>query len=164
MQLSEHLSLAEVTKSDTAKRRGISNMPTEAHIANFKLLAENIFEPIRKHFEKPIFISSGYRSAELNKAIGGAGKTVNGVYIPSSQHCSGEAIDIDMDGHAGGVTNKMVFDFIKENLNFDQLIWEFGTDTNPDWVHVSYESTGKQRKQILKAVKKGGATSYVPYK
>ena len=155
MQLSEHLSLAEVTKSDTAKRRGVSNMPTEAHIANFKLLAENIFEPIRNHFGKPIFISSGYRSAELNKAIGGAA---------SSQHCQGEAIDIDMDGRPGGVTNKMVFDFIKENLNFDQLIWEFGTDANPDWVHVSYESTGKQRKQILKAVKKGGATSYVPYK
>ena len=155
MQLSEHLSLAEVTKSDTAKRRGISNMPTEAHLANFKLLAENIFEPIRKHFAKPIFISSGYRSAELNKAIGGAS---------SSQHCSGEAIDIDMDGRPGGVTNKMVFDFIKENLNFDQLIWEFGTDTNPDWVHVSYESTGKQRKQILRAVRNGGKTSYVPYK
>jgi hypothetical protein len=155
MQLSEHLSLAEVTKSDTAKRRGVSNMPTEAHIANFKLLAENIFEPIRNHFGKPIFISSGYRSAELNKAIGGAA---------SSQHCQGEAIDIDMDGRPGGVTNKMVFDFIKENLNFDQLIWEFGTDANPDWVHVSYESTGKQRKQILKAVRKGGATSYVPYK
>jgi hypothetical protein len=155
MQLSEHLSLAEVTKSDTAKRRGVSNMPTEAHIANFKLLAENIFEPIRNHFGKPIFISSGYRSAELNKAIGGAA---------SSQHCQGEAIDIDMDGRPGGVTNKMVFDFIKENLNFDQLIWEFGTEANPDWVHVSYESTGKQRKQILKAVRKGGATSYVPYK
>jgi hypothetical protein len=155
MQLSEHLSLAEVTKSDTAKRRGVSNMPTEAHIANFKLLAENIFEPIRNHFGKPIFISSGYRSAELNKAIGGAA---------SSQHCQGEAIDIDMDGRPGGVTNKMVFDFIKENLNFDQLIWEFGTDANPDWVHVSYESTGKQRKQILRAVRKGGATSYVPYK
>ncbi len=99
MQLSEHLSLAEVTRSETAKRRGVSNMPTEAHIANFKLLAENVFEPIRKHFGKPIHISSGYRSAELNKAIGGAA---------SSQHCSGEAIDIDMDGHAGGVTNKMV--------------------------------------------------------
>jgi hypothetical protein len=155
MQLSEHLSLAEVTKSDTAKRRGISNMPTEAHIANFKLLAENIFDPICIHFGKPIFISSGYRSAELNKAIGGAA---------SSQHCQGEAIDIDMDGRPGGITNKMVFDFIKENLNFDQLIWEFGTDTNPDWVHVSYESTGKQRKQILRAVRKGGATSYVPYK
>jgi zinc D-Ala-D-Ala carboxypeptidase len=155
MQLSEHLSLAEVTRSETAKRRGISNMPIEAHIANFKLLAEKVFEPIRNHFGKPIHISSGYRSAALNKAIGGAA---------SSQHCSGEAIDIDMDGHAGGVTNKMVFDYIKDNLEFDQLIWEFGTDANPDWVHVSYESTGKQRKQILKAVKKGGATSYVPYK
>ena len=154
MQLSEHLSLAEVTRSETAKRKGVSNQPTEAHIANFKLLAENIFEPIRNHFEKPIFISSGYRSAALNKAIGGAA---------SSQHCTGEAIDIDMDGHAGGVTNKMVFDYIKENLNFDQLIWEFGTDANPDWVHVSYESTGRQRKQILKAVRKNGATSYVPY-
>jgi hypothetical protein len=155
MQLSEHLSLAEVTKSDTAKRRGVSNMPTEAHIANFKLLAENIFEPIRNHFGKPIFISSGYRSAELNKAIGGAA---------SSQHCQGEAIDIDMDGRPGGVTNKMVFDFIKDNLNFDQLIWEFGTTANPDWVHVSYESTGKQRKQILRAVRNGSKTSYVPYK
>lgn len=154
MQLSEHLSLAEVTRSETAKRKGVSNQPTEAHIANFKLLAENIFEPIRNHFEKPIFISSGYRSAALNKAIGGAA---------SSQHCTGEAIDIDMDGHAGGVTNKMVFDYIKDNLNFDQLIWEFGTDANPDWVHVSYESTGRQRKQILKAVRKNGATSYVPY-
>jgi len=130
-------------------------MPTEAHIANFKLLAENIFEPVRKHFGKPIFISSGYRSKDLNTAIGGA---------LSSQHCSGEAIDIDMDGHNNGVTNKMVFDFIKDNLNFDQLIWEFGNDAAPDWVHVSYESTGKQRKQILKAVRKGGATSYVPYK
>lgn len=154
MQLSEHLSLAEVTRSETAKRKGVSNQPTEAHIANFKLLAENIFEPIRNHFEKPIFISSGYRSAALNKAIGGAA---------SSQHCTGEAIDIDMDGHAGGVTNKMVFDYIKDNLNFDQLIWEFGTDANPDWVHVSYESTGRQRKQILKAVRKNGATSYIPY-
>ena len=154
MQLSEHLSLAEVTRSETAKRKGVSNQPTEAHIANFKLLAENIFEPIRNHFEKPIFISSGYRSAALNKAIGGAA---------SSQHCTGEAIDIDMDGHAGGITNKMVFDYIKDNLNFDQLIWEFGTDANPDWVHVSYESTGRQRKQILKAVRKNGATSYVPY-
>jgi hypothetical protein len=155
MQLSEHLALAEVTKSDTAKRKGISNMPTEAHLANFKLLAENIFEPIRVHFGVPIHLSSGYRSAELNKAVGGA---------LSSQHCSGEAIDIDMDGRPGGVTNKMVFDFIKDNLNFDQLIWEFGTDAAPDWVHVSYESTGKQRKQILKAVRKGSATSYVPYK
>jgi zinc D-Ala-D-Ala carboxypeptidase len=154
MQLSEHLSLAEVTRSDSAKRRGISNMPTPAHIENFKLLAENVFEPIRKHFGKPIHISSGYRSDALNKAIGGS---------KTSQHCTGEAIDIDMDGSAHGITNNMVFDYIKDNLNFDQLIWEFGTASNPDWVHVSYESTGKQRKQILRAVKRGGATSYVPY-
>ena len=154
MQLSEHLSLAEVTRSETAKRNGVSNMPTEAHIANFKLLAEKVFEPIRTHFGKPIHISSGYRSDALNKAVGGSS---------SSQHCTGEAIDIDMDGSAHGITNKMVFDYIKDNLQFDQLIWEFGTDANPDWVHVSYESTGKQRKQILKAVKKRGATAYVPY-
>ena len=155
MQLSKHLSLAEVTRSESAKRRGISNMPTPAHIENFKLLAANIFEPIREHFGKPIHISSGYRSDALNKAIGGS---------KTSQHCAGEAIDIDMDGSANGITNKMVFDYIKDNLNFDQLIWEFGTTSNPDWVHVSYESTGKQRKQVLRAVKSGGATTYIPYK
>jgi hypothetical protein len=110
----------------------------------------------------PIRLSSGYRSEALNKAIGGAGKVVNGKYVASSQHCKGEAIDIDMDGTS--ITNKQVFDFIKDNLNFDQLIWEFGTSTNPDWVHVSYDSEGKQRKQILKAVKQGSSTSYVPYK
>jgi zinc D-Ala-D-Ala carboxypeptidase len=153
MQLSKNLSLAEVTRSETAKRRGVSNMPTEAHIANFKLLAEKVFQPIREHFAVPIHISSGYRSAALNKAIGGAS---------SSQHCTGEAIDIDMDGTS--VTNAAIFNYIKDNLEFDQLIWEFGTDANPDWVHVSYESTGKQRKQILKAIKKGGATSYLPFK
>jgi hypothetical protein len=155
MQLSEHLSLAEVTRSETAKRKGISNMPTEAHLANFKLLAEKVFEPIRMHFGKPIHISSGYRSDALNKAIGGS---------KTSQHCSGEAIDIDMDGSAHGITNKMVFDYIKDNLEFDQLIWEFGTSTNPDWVHVSYESSKKQRKQILRAVKKNGKTVYEIYR
>ena len=161
MQLSKNLALAEVTRSETAKRKGISNMPTPEHMENFKLLAENVFQPIRDHFGVPIRISSGYRSAALNKAIGGAGKTVNGVYIPASQHCTGEAIDIDMDGTS--ITNKQVFDYIKANLNFDQLIWEFGTDANPDWVHVSYESTGKQRKQVLKAVKQGSKTSYVAF-
>ena len=160
MQLSKNLALSEVTRSETAKRRGISNMPTPEHIENFKKLAENVFQPIRDHFGVPIRISSGYRSEALNKAIGGAGKMVNGKYVPSSQHCTGEAIDIDMDGTS--ITNKQVFDYIKANLEFDQLIWEFGTDANPDWVHVSYESTGKQRKQILKAIKKGSATSYLP--
>jgi len=162
MQLSKNLALAEVTRSETAKRKGISNMPTPEHIENFKKLAENVFQPIREHFAVPIRISSGYRSAALNKAIGGAGKTVNGVYVPSSQHCTGEAIDIDMDGTS--ITNKQVFDFIKEHLNFDQLIAEFPKNGNPDWVHVSYESTGKQRKQILVAKKVGSATKYIPYK
>jgi hypothetical protein len=89
----------------------------------------------------------------LNTAVGGS---------LSSQHCQGEAIDIDMDGTT--VTNAQIFNFIKDNLNFDQMIWEFGTDVNPDWVHVSYDSAGKQRKQILKAIKKGGKTIYAPYK
>jgi hypothetical protein len=155
MKLSEHLSLAEVIRSETAKRQGISNMPTEEHIANFKLLAENVFEKIRNNFRCPIHISSGYRSKELNACTKGASAT--------SQHSTGEAVDLDMDGSANGVTNKMVFNYIKDNLEFDQLIWEFGTDKNPDWVHVSYESKGKQRKQILKAYKAGGATKYKPY-
>jgi hypothetical protein len=155
MQLSKNLTLAEVTRSETAKRRGISNMPTPEHIENFKKLAENVFQPIREHFGVPIHISSGYRSKALNTAIGGS---------LSSQHCQGEAIDIDMDGSANGVTNAQVFNYIKDNLNFDQLIWEFGTTSNPDWVHVSYESTGKQRKQVLRATKQGGKTVYTPYK
>ena len=154
MKLSEHLDLSEITRSDTAKRKGISNQPTPEHLENFKKLAENIFEPIRNHFKEPIFISSGYRSKELNTAVGGS---------LTSQHCSGEAIDIDMDGRSNTATNKAVFDYIKNNLNFDQLIWEFGTDSNPDWVHVSYESPGNQRKQVLKAVRVNGNTTYKPF-
>jgi zinc D-Ala-D-Ala carboxypeptidase len=152
MQLSANLSLAEVTRSETAKRRGISNMPTPEHIENFKKLAINIFQPIREHFGKPILISSGYRSAELNKAIGGS---------LSSQHCSGEAIDIDMDGT--DITNAQIFHYIKDNLNFDQIIWEFGTDKNPDWVHVSFAANRSQRKQMLVAKKVNGKTTYTPY-
>jgi hypothetical protein len=103
------------------------------------------------HFGVPIHISSGYRSEALNKFIKGSS---------SSQHCKGEAIDIDMDGSSSGVTNADVYNFIKDNLEFDQLIWEFGTDKNPDWVHVSY-TKGKNRKQKLKAVRANGKTSYV---
>jgi hypothetical protein len=161
MKISQHLSLSEVTRSDSAKRHGIDNTPTAEHLENFKLLAEKVFEPIRAHFGVPIFISSGYRSKELNKAIGGASKIVNGIYVPTSQHCKGEAIDIDMDGSSNGVTNKMIFDFIKDKLDFDQLIWEFGSDKNPDWVHVSYTKAGN-RKQKLKAVRSGGKTTYLP--
>jgi len=149
MKISEHLDLSELTRSESAKRVGISNMPTPEHIKNLKLLAEKVFEPIRNYFGNPIRISSGYRSKELNAKIGGAN---------TSQHSSGEAIDIDMDGT--DITNKEIFNYIKDNLSFDQLIWEFGTDNNPDWVHVSYESIGKQRKQILKATKQNGKTYY----
>lgn len=154
--ISEHLTLNEVVNSATAKRLGIDNSPTPAHLENIKLLANKIFEPIRNHFGKPIGVSSGYRSAALNKATPGSSAT--------SQHCSGEALDLDQDSMNTGITNKMVFDYIKTNLEFDQLIWEFGNDINPNWVHVSYESTGKQRKQILKAVKVNGQTKYVPFK
>jgi hypothetical protein len=154
MKLSEHLSVGEYIKSDTAKRKGITNAMTAAHTENAKVLAAKIFEPIRVHFGKPIFLSSGYRSEALNSAIGGSS---------TSQHCSAEAMDLDQDDRGTGVTNRMVFDYIKGNLNFDQLIWEFGDDTNPDWVHVSYKVNGNQRKQILKAVKSGNTTRYVPF-
>jgi hypothetical protein len=150
MKLSTHLDLSEVTRSESAKRNQISNMPTGEHIANFITLAEKVFEPVREHFGFPIHISSGYRSVELNRLIKGSS---------SSQHCKGQAIDIDMDGTSNGVTNKMVYDYIKDNLEFDQLIWEFGDNTNPDWVHVSY-SEGKNRGQKLKAIKSNGKTSY----
>ncbi len=151
MKISEHLSLGEVTRSETAKRKGISNTPTAEHLENFKILAENVFEKIRTHFGVPIHISSGYRSKELNDAIGGS---------QTSQHSKGQAIDIDMDGSSNGVSNADVYNFIKDNLEFDQLIWEFGTDKNPDWVHVSYVN-GPNRKQKLKAVRTNGKTSYV---
>ena len=155
MQLSENLSVAEFSKSDTAKRRGINNTPQGKHLEAAKELAQNIFQPIREHFATPIFLSSGYRSEALNTAVGGSS---------TSQHSKGEAIDIDMDGHKGP-SNADVFNYIKENLPFDQLIWEFGTDKNPDWVHVSYKKGGPQRGQILRAKRNSvGKTFYEPYK
>jgi hypothetical protein len=153
MQISKHLSLSEVTRSETAKRKGISNTPSSEHLENFKVLAENVFEKARTHFGVPIHISSGYRSKELNDAIGGS---------QTSQHSKGEAIDIDMDGSSSGVSNLDIFKFIKDNLIFDQLIAEFPKKGNPDWVHVSY-SEGKNRKQILVAKKIGSKTTYIPY-
>jgi NADH dehydrogenase FAD-containing subunit len=152
MQLSKNLSLAEVVRSESAKRNGISNNPTKEHLANLVSIALNVFQPIRDHFLVPIHISSGYRSAALNASIKGASKT--------SQHSKGQALDIDMDNTK--ITNKQIFDFIKDNIEFDQLIWEFGTDKNPDWVHVSY-AKGKNRKQILKAVRRNGKTSYINF-
>ncbi len=155
-QLSKNLSLSEVISSNTAKRLGINNTPTPEHLANLKLLAEKIFEPIRTHFGKPIRVSSGYRSKALNESTPGASAT--------SQHSTGEALDLDQENMGTGITNKQVFDFILKNLEFDQLIWEYGTDSEPDWVHVSYESTGKQRKQVLRCRRVNGGPRYSPYK
>lgn len=140
MKLSPHFDLAELISSESAKRLGISNMPNPEQTENLILICEKILEPIRVHFGSPILISSGFRSDALNRAIGGRSK---------SQHQSGEAVDIDMDGTSKGVTNEMVFKFIKENLVFDQLINEF----NYSWIHVSFSASGKNRKEILKAIK-----------
>ena len=156
MQLSKYFTLAELTPSSTAKRLGIKNEPTPAHLECLKGLATNILDKVREHFDKPIWISSGYRCKALNDATPGSSAT--------SQHCSGEAADLDQDGRGTGVSNKMVFDYIKDHLNFDQLIWEFGSDVNPDWVHVSWESTGKQRKQVLRCTRVNGKPVYSPYK
>lgn len=150
MKLSKNLSLGEFTLSQTAKREGIDNTPNEKHLEAAKLLAENIFQPIRDHFATPIFISSGYRSDALNEAIGGS---------KTSQHSKGEAIDIDMD-YRSGPENEEIFHYIRENLPFDQLIWEFGTDERPDWVHVSYNSDGEQRGQILTAKRNSSGKVY----
>lgn len=153
MMLSKNLSLAEVTRSATAKRLGIVNEPTEQHLENLKAVAEDVFQPIREEFMCPIFVSSGYRSEALNDAIKGSSR---------SQHCSGQALDLDADVY-GVITNADVFHYILDNLDFDQLIWEYGTDENPDWVHVSYHKDGKNRLQVMKAVSVGGKTKYVPY-
>lgn len=149
MKLSKNLRLAEMIRSESAKRLGISNQPTEEHIENMKRFAMMVFEPIRARFDTPIYISSGYRSEKLNKAIKGS---------LTSQHCSGEAADIDMDG-SSVITNADVFNYIKDNLEFDQLIWEFGDSNNPDWVHVSYKDEGN-RKEVLAAYKEEGKTKY----
>lgn len=140
--LSKHVSLHEGVYSRTAERLGIKNDPTDDHLLNMITISEKVFEPLRKHVGGPIKINSFYRGPELNKAIGGSSK---------SQHCHGQAIDIDDTfGHA---TNAEMYKWIKENLSFDQMIWEFGTDKNPNWVHISYVSDDKNRNRCLKAYK-----------
>lgn len=141
MKLSKNLSLAEATKSLTAKRLGIDNTPDDWTTENLRQVAINIFQPVRDAFRNPIYVSSGYRSADLNTAIGGSKR---------SQHVEGRALDLDADVY-GGCTNSQIFNYIKENLEFDQLIWEFGDESNPDWVHVSFIYDGDNRKRCLKA-------------
>ena len=150
MKLSANLSLSEVLKSNTAARLGIDNSPEEFDILNLQAIAEEVFQPLRNYFGVPIFISSGFRSKKLNKAIGGS---------KYSQHMVGEALDIDCDMY-GKITNKEVFDFIKENLDWDQMIWEFGDDDSPDWVHVSFKRKGGNRKQLKRAVRDKKGTHY----
>ena len=162
MRLSENLKLEECIKSNTASRLGIDNSPTEEHTKNLKLIAEKIFQPIREHFGVPIYISSGYRCKELNEAIGGAYKIVDGKKVQSSQHCHGQALDIDQDNRNSKVSNRDIFDYIMMNLEFDQLIYEFGDAMNPAWVHVSY-SEEKNRNRVLQAYKDNGKTRYKVY-
>lgn len=144
MNLSAHVTLAEFQDSSTATTHGINNKMNDSQIASAKLLCENVFEPLRIYLNTPIKISSGFRSLQLNKMIKGSS---------TSQHTKGEAMDLQI-GSKG-------FNFIKDKLEFDQLIWEFGTSEQPDWVHVSFSS--KNRKQVLKATKKNGKTIYSNY-
>lgn len=146
MKLTENFSLHEMTYSVTAVKRGLSNNPTPEHLENLKTLCEKVLEPVRKLMDCPIKITSGYRSGQLNAYIGGAA---------SSQHMFGQAVDIDL-----GEKNAELYNAIVSNLEFDQIIWEFGSDNNPEWVHVSY-AEGKNRKKCLKAVKQNGKTVYL---
>jgi len=155
MKISEHLDLAEITRSDTAKRLGINNTPTPEHLENLKKLAENVFEPIRNHFRCPIHISSGYRSKELNEATPGSSKT--------SDHAFCRAIDIDMDGSANGVTNNDIFHWAVKNLKTKQIIAEYPVDGKLSWVHLSYDENNLKN-EVLICVKKDGKPHYLPYK
>ena len=148
--ISKHISYKEGVNSITAIRKGIDNEPNEEQLANMKLVAEKVFEPLRVFINGPIKVNSFFRSPDLNKTIGGSTK---------SQHCKGQAIDID-DTY-GRATNAEMYWWIKENLDFDQMIWEFGNNDNPDWVHVSYVSPDKNRNRCLKAYRENSKTKYM---
>jgi zinc D-Ala-D-Ala carboxypeptidase len=141
MKISKNISLEEAIKSQTAIRKGIDNTPPKDIIPNMVLVANNCFEPLREWYGKPIGIGSFYRSVALNRAIKGS---------PRSQHCKGQAIDIDADIFNNGITNRHIYNWLRFNVDFDQLIWEFGDHKNPAWVHVSYVSPQKNRRQLLK--------------
>lgn len=150
MIISKHISYKEAVKSNTALRLNIDNTPGEYEIANMIGIATHVFEPLREWVGGPIKINSMFRCEKLNRAIGGSKR---------SQHCQGRAIDLDdIFEHK---TNAEMFNYIKNNLNFDQLIWEFGDDNNPDWVHVSYVSEDQNRNNVLRAIKKNKKTTYV---
>ena len=152
-QLTEHFTLAEMIVSPTAKRLGIPNTPTAEHIENMRYCCEKILEPVRAKFG-PVTVNSSYRAPLVNKAVGGS---------KTSQHVNGQAIDFEVQG----VSNKVVADWVADNLEFDQVILEFYTagDKNSGWVHASIKKEGGNRRQRLIATKsKSGGTSYTPVK
>tara|TARA_B100000780_G_scaffold247898_1_gene193022 strand:+ start:295 stop:756 length:462 start_codon:yes stop_codon:yes gene_type:complete len=148
-KISKHVSYREGMYSRTAERLGIQNDPTEDHLTNMEITAEKLFEPLRDHVGAPVKINSFYRGPKLNKAIGGSKK---------SQHMSGQAMDID--DTFGHMSNADMYYWIKDNLSFDQIIWEFGTSENPNWLHVSYVSEEENRNRCLQAYKSNGKTKY----
>ena len=149
MQLSENFSLNELTKSQTATRKGIRNTPSDNEKENLKELSINILQKIRNHYERPVRVTSGYRSPDLCVAIGSSAK---------SQHAKGEAADFEITD----IDNFDLAIWISKNLEFDQLISEFYTEQHPDsgWVHCSYKADGTNRKQCLTAYKENGKTRY----
>ncbi len=147
--ISKHVSYKEGVRSNTALRLGIENTPNAEQLEKMEIVAKEVFEPLREWVGGPIKVNSFFRGEKLNKAVGGSTK---------SQHMSGQAMDID-DGF-GHRSNADMYGFIKENLNFDQMIWEFGDDENPDWVHVSFVSKEENRNRCLKAYKEKGKTKY----
>ena len=148
--ISKHISNKEGIYSATALRRGIDNTPNEEQLANMKLIAEKIFEPLREYVGGPIKINSFFRGEPVNTAIGGSTR---------SQHMKGQAIDID--DTFGHKTNAEMYHYIKDNLDFDQMIWEFGTDKNPNWLHISWVSHRPNRKKLTIAKKVNGRTKYI---
>ena len=148
MNLSKHFTLAEMTFSPTAIKKGIDNTPNSQAIRNLEALCKNILEPLRAYIGGPIKVSSGYRSEVLNSLIGGS---------KSSQHRFGQAVDFDLGDRCAEA-----FKFIRENLDYDQIIWEFGNDKQPDWIHVSF-STKSNRKNALRAIRSNGRTKYIPF-
>lgn len=150
MNISEHISYKEATYSTTANLKKINNTPDPETLKTMIVTACKVFEPVRRYFGNPILVTSFYRSPELNKVIGGA---------KNSQHVKGEAIDIKA---TEGFTNKQIFDWIKDNLEFDQVIAEGVSKNNISWVHVSH-SINKNRKEVLLMYKINGRIKYAPY-
>ena len=146
---SKHVSWKEGTYSRTGERRGLDNTPDDGQILNMIAIAEDIFEPLRKWVGGPIKINSFFRGEPVNTAIGGS---------KYSQHMKGQAMDID--DTFGHKTNSEMYHYIKDNLDFDQLIWEFGDENNPNWIHVSYVTHRKNRKKLTVALKKNSKTVY----